>query len=108
MPPPVRGRGCDAQGRRGGPERRTALDQAHQLQPTLQAELAPTVLHVRPPSAGLSSQTAPSVGGRTPSYPFSKSVGSSSSRRFCGLIARGLVGVQLAISDAHAGLKAAI
>src|SRR3954470_14667512 len=79
MPPPVRGRGCDAQGRRGGPERRTALDQAHQLQPALQSELAPTVLHVRPPSAGLSSQTAPSVGGRTPSYPFSKSVGSSSS-----------------------------
>src|SRR4051812_30689913 len=80
MPPPVRGRGCDAQGRRGGPERRTALDQAHQLQPALQSELAPTVLHVRPPSAGLSSQTAPSVGGRTPSYPFSKSVGSSAAR----------------------------
>src|SRR3954470_4920521 len=80
MPPPVRGRGCDAQGRRGGPERRTTLDQAHQLQPTLQSELAPTVLHVRPPSAGLSSQTAPSVGGRTPSYPFSKSVGSSTRR----------------------------
>src|SRR4051794_41504329 len=79
MPPPVRGRGRDAQGRRGGPERRTTLDQAHQLQPTLQSELAPTVLHVRPPSAGLSSQTAPSVGGRTPSYPFSKSVGSSTS-----------------------------
>src|SRR3954452_11564170 len=78
MPPPVRGRGCDAPGRRGGPGRRTALDQAHQLQPALQSELAPTVLHVRPPSAGLSSQTAPSVGGRTPSYPFSKSVGSSS------------------------------
>src|SRR3954454_4054863 len=77
MPPPVRGRGCDAQGRRGGPERRTALDQPHQLQPPLQSELAPTVLHVRPPSAGLSSQTAPSVGDRTPPQPFTKSVGRS-------------------------------
>src|SRR4051812_40363960 len=86
MPPPVRGRGRDAQGRRGGPERRTTLDQAHQLQPALQSELAPTVLHVRPPSAGLSSQTAPSVGGRTPSYPFSKSVGSSPRRALSPLL----------------------
>ena len=36
------------------------------LEPALQSELAPTVLHVRSPSVGLSSQTAPSVGGRTP------------------------------------------
>ena len=59
------------------PQRRTLLDQHHQLKTALQSELAPTVLHVRSPSAGLSSQTAPSVGGRTPSQPFTKSVGRS-------------------------------
>ena len=39
----------------------------------------PRVLHVRPPSAGQSSLTAPSVGGRTPSQTFTNSVGRSSS-----------------------------
>ena len=50
MPPAVRGRRRDAQAGRGLPERRPLLDQPNQLTATLQSELAPTVLHVRPPS----------------------------------------------------------
>ena len=75
MPPPMRRRRRDAQGGRGRPERRPVLDQHHQLKTALQSELAPTVLHVRSPSAGLSSQTAPSVGGRTSSLNRSRSDG---------------------------------
>src|SRR3954469_17982167 len=77
MPPAVRGRRRDAQAGRGLPERRPLLDQPHELKTAQQSELAPTVLHVRPPSAGQSSLTAPSVGGRTPSQAFTNSVGRS-------------------------------
>ncbi len=85
MPPPMRRGRRNAEGGRGRPQRRSPLDQPHQLKAALQAELAPTVLHVRPPSAGLSSQTARSVGGRTPRQPFTKSAGSSAGAQ---LIAR--------------------
>ena len=45
------------------------------------SELASTVLHVRPPWEGQSSQTAPSIGGRTsPRQPFTKTVGISTRR----------------------------
>src|SRR4051794_26462472 len=53
-PPPVRRRRRNAQAGRGLPERRAALDQLRQFAPPTQSELAPTVFHVRPPSAGLS------------------------------------------------------
>src|SRR5215212_4848562 len=77
MPPAVRGRRRDAQptaGRLGLGPRSINLTRTRTAQ---QSELAPTVLHVRPPSAGQSSLTAPSVGGRTPSQAFTNSVGRS-------------------------------
>lgn len=55
MPPPMRRCRRDVQRRRGGPQRRTPLNQPDQLQTPSQSELAPTVFHVRLPSEMQSS-----------------------------------------------------
>ena len=81
MPPPVRcGRRNRTRSRRGS-QRAPTLDQTHQLQTAGHAELASTVFHVRSPLEGQSSLTAPSIGDRTSLQTFTKSVGSSPSRR---------------------------
>src|SRR5262245_8475535 len=52
MPPPVRGRRCDVEGSRGGPQARTLLNHLNQFEASSQSELAPTVFHVRSPLRG--------------------------------------------------------
>jgi hypothetical protein len=74
VPPTMRRGRRNSTLRRRRAKRTPPLNQPDQPQPSGQSELASTVLHVRPPSEGLSSQTAPSVGAGRHIEPFTKSV----------------------------------
>ena len=77
MPPPMRRRRRDVEGRRGGPQRRTRCS----INSTSSSRPASPSLHLRSSMSGSLRRavvvTAPSVGGRTTPQTFIKSVGSS-------------------------------
>src|SRR5207248_6807703 len=84
MPPAVRRRRGDAEGGRGGLQRATLIDRAHQREAASQSELGVSVqIHPRPPLSVSPGRPTASKEGRIEPQPFTTSIGGTASYGSC-------------------------